>query len=263
MQFKVPLNQLEQVMNAVKIKFMCYELDSQIQSLESLEGKNPECVTNFEYLSSWIITTSRDIASHMAKTWPALYKLDNIWNSNLPRRLKMQFFRAVDVSILLNGAESWTLAKTHESQLDGTYIWMLHFPLNVHWSQHVTNKQSYGDLPHLSTMIRLHCMKFADHCCWVEEEPILKVLFRTPQYGRRRHGRPTLSYLKLLENDTGMMVGKIQSAMKDRDLWQQYLFERLKQRLDKWWWWLLLLQFSNFYAYKISNYNNFTIDYQL
>ena len=39
------------VMNADKTKFMCYEQDSQIQSLKSLQDKSLECVTNFEYLS--------------------------------------------------------------------------------------------------------------------------------------------------------------------------------------------------------------------
>ena len=152
-------------MNAGKTKFMCYEQDNQIQSCKSLEGKNLECDTNFEYLSSWSSTTSRDIASHKAKTWPALHKLDNIWKCNLPRWLNMQFFRAVAESILLYGAASWTLMKIHGSQLDGTYTWMLHFALNVHWSQHVTNEQLYGDLPHLSTTIRLCHIKFASHCC--------------------------------------------------------------------------------------------------
>ena len=220
-------------MNAGKTKFMCYEQDSQIQSLRSLEGKSLECVTDFEYLSLWISTTSRDIASQKAKTWPALCKLDNIWKSNLPRWLKMWFFRAVVASILLYGAECWTLTKSHESQLYGTYMWMLHFALNVHWSQHVTNEQLYGNLPHLSAPIRLCHMKFVGHCCWAKEEPVSKVLFWTPHPGRRRHGRLALSYPKLLENDRGMMVGDIQSTMKERDLWQQCVCRRLERRLDR------------------------------
>ena len=56
------------VMSAGKMKFMWYEPDSQIQHLKSLEGNNHECVTNFEYCSSWISTTSRDIASCKAKS---------------------------------------------------------------------------------------------------------------------------------------------------------------------------------------------------
>ena len=103
----------------------------------TLEGKNHECVTNFEYLGSWISTTSRDIASHKAKTWPVLHKLDKIWKFNLPRWLKMWFFRAVAGSILLYGAESWTLVKAYELKLDESYMWILCFALNEHWSQHV------------------------------------------------------------------------------------------------------------------------------
>ena len=128
----------------------------------------------------------------------------------------MQCFRAVTESILLYGTESWTLMKDHESQLDTTYMWMLYFALNVH----VTNEEFYGVLLHLNASIRLCHMKFASDCCQAKEEPIFKVLFCTPYHGRRRHGRPALSYPKLLENDTGMMVGKIQSTMKDRDIWQ-------------------------------------------
>ena len=76
------------VMNVDKTKFMCYEQDNQIQTLKSLEGKNLECVTDFEYHGSWISTTSRDIISCKAKTWSGLHKLDNILKSNLPRGAK-------------------------------------------------------------------------------------------------------------------------------------------------------------------------------
>ena len=61
-------------------------------------------------------------------------------------------------------------------------------------------------------------MKFAGKCCQTKEEPIIRVLFLMPQHGKRRCVRTALIYSKLLENDTGMMVDKIQSAMKDRDL---------------------------------------------
>ena len=112
--------QLKVVMKVGKMKFMCYEQDSQIQSLKSLEGKNLECVTVFEYLGLWISTTSRDIAPHKLNTWPLLHKQDHVWKSNFPRWLKMQFFWGVAKSILVYGAKSWTLTKAHESQLDDT-----------------------------------------------------------------------------------------------------------------------------------------------
>ena len=62
---------------------------------------------------------------------------------------------------------------------------------------------------------------------------------------RRGWHRPTLSYLKLLENDMGMMAVEILSAMKDRDLWQQCVSKRIKWRLDKWWWWWWKLPFPH------------------
>ena len=51
------------------------------------------------------------------------------------------------------------------------------------------------------------------------------------------HGLADLKeWLWLLGNDMGLMVGDIQSTMKDRDLWQQCVCKRLEQRLDRWWW---------------------------
>ena len=57
---------------------------------------------------------------------------------------------------------------------------------------------------------------------------MFKVLFWMPQNGRRRCGRPALSYPNLLDNDMGMIVGEIQSVMKDREHWQQCVCERLE-----------------------------------
>ena len=102
------------MMNAGKWNSCALSKTARSRASRWLEGKNLECVTNFEYLSSWISRKSRDIASYKKTTWPALHKLDNIWKSNLPRWLRIQFFRAGAESILLYGAESWTLTKAHE-----------------------------------------------------------------------------------------------------------------------------------------------------
>jgi len=40
--------------------------------------------------------------------------------SNLPLRLKINFFRATVESILLYGAETWTMTKELNTELDGT-----------------------------------------------------------------------------------------------------------------------------------------------
>eukprot|EP00794_Sanderia_malayensis_P000848 gene848-143_t len=76
---------------------------------------------DFQYLGSWIMTTKRDIEVKIAEAWAAHNKLRTIWNSDMSRRYKINFFRATVESILLYGVESWTLTKALENRLNGTY----------------------------------------------------------------------------------------------------------------------------------------------
>jgi len=48
-------------------------------------------VINFKYLGSWVDNSAKDIKARKAQAWTATLKLDNIWKSNLPRRLKINF----------------------------------------------------------------------------------------------------------------------------------------------------------------------------
>ena len=63
----------------------------------------------------------------------ALNKMEKIWKSNLKKHLKIGFFRATVESVLLYGAESWTLTGKMSDRLDGTYTKMLRAVLGVSW----------------------------------------------------------------------------------------------------------------------------------
>ena len=115
-------------------------------NLTSETGKELKHVNDFLYLGSWINTTERDLSVRIARAWSASNKLDKIWKSSLCR--KLQFFRATVESVLLYGAECWTVTKKQQKILDSE--WMLHASLNVSWRQRITNKILYGDIPPIS-----------------------------------------------------------------------------------------------------------------
>ena len=74
----------------------------------------------------------------IAKAWAALNKMDVVWKSDLTNDLKRSFFRATVESIMMYGATTWTLTKSLESKLDGTYTRMLRAVLYISWRQHPT-----------------------------------------------------------------------------------------------------------------------------
>jgi hypothetical protein len=114
-------------------------------------------------LGSWIDSTVKDIKVRKGKTWSAMIKMNNIWTSNLPRHLKIQFFKSTVETILLYRAENWTLTKEKEARLDGCYTRLLRTALNISWKQRVTNNALYGDLPTISETVRERRLRFAGH----------------------------------------------------------------------------------------------------
>ena len=58
--------------------------------------------------------------------------------------LKRRLFVATVESVLLYGAETWTLTEQQEKALDGVYTRMLRMALGVTWMDHIRNVDLYG-----------------------------------------------------------------------------------------------------------------------
>ena len=165
-------------------------------------------------------STEKDIKFRKASAWRACNKLSKIWKSSLPRAFKLRFFSATVESVLLYGCEAWTLTSKLTKGLDGMYTRLLRTVLNVHWSQKVTNKELYGKLPMLSEKIRHRRTRFAGHCSRSLEEPVSKLIHWIPKHGRKAPGRPALTYIDVLKQDTGLEASALKVAMEDKRQWR-------------------------------------------
>ena len=123
--------------------------------------------------------------------------------------LRRKFFVATE-SILLYGCEAWTLTKSMEKSLDGTYTRMLRRVLNVHWSDKMTNVTLYGGLPKLSDKIAARRLM-------------------EPTHGQRGRGRPATTYVDQLKRDAGVSdTRELSWMMEDRDVWRTIVDSRLR-----------------------------------
>ena len=109
---------------------------------------------DFNYLGSFIGLTAHDINVRIAKAWGAITSMTKIWKSKLSERLKRNFFRATVESVLTYGATTWTLTKTLENRLNGSYTRMLRAALNKSWKEHLTNEEFYKRIPMVTETIR-------------------------------------------------------------------------------------------------------------
>ena len=87
----------------------------------ALGDENVIGIRAFKYLGSYVLDSKKDFLTRKGQAWIACNKLDVIWKSDITRATKIEFFRACVESILLYGAETWTLKKELQDRLDDTY----------------------------------------------------------------------------------------------------------------------------------------------
>ena len=129
----------------------------------------------------------------IGSAWSALNKLTPVWKLNLDVSIKTEFFIATVESVLTYGSQAWKLKKSIENKLNGAYTRMLRAALNFHWSQRVTNKELYNDLPKITETIRYCRSKFLGHIWRHDEEFMHNLLFgclqmeKTKEEGHRNY----------------------------------------------------------------------------
>ena len=109
--------------NYKKTEYMLYNQPE--GDLVTLEGNKLKQVDNFKYLGLWIQSSEKDMNIRIGQAWSALNKMMKVWKSNLQSHLRVGFFRATVESVLLYGAECWTMTGKMRNRLDGTYTRML------------------------------------------------------------------------------------------------------------------------------------------
>ena len=186
------------------------------------DGRVLKVVDNFKYLGAWTESTEKDFNVRKALAWNACHKLRKIWSSQLSRILKVRLFVATVESLLMYGAETWTLTKSLQKQLDGMYTRMLRMVLNVSWKDHLTNKELYGNLPKVSMKVQQRRMRLAGHCVRHSEEIACHLVLWQPTEGKVNRGRRRLIYIDNLLSDTGMeSTQELRNSMKDQKDWKK------------------------------------------
>ena len=218
-------------LNEGKTKYIGLNLqEDDVQHINATSGEEVERVEDFVYLGSRIMKSEKDFEVRKAKAWGACHKLKSIWKSGMRRDLKIRLFVATVESILLYGSETWTISQSLAKRINGCYSRMLRMALNIHWSEKVSNTVVFGNLRKPSVKIAERRLKLAGHLARHDDLLAHQVLFWTPQHGYRGRGRPHLTYLDMLQRDTGLNDSQeIMNVMLDRQVWRGVIAARTKE----------------------------------
>jgi len=209
-------------------------------------------VTNFKYLGSVIsndATLDEEIFSRIGGASGAFAKIRKnvINNHDLQIQTKSAVYRAVCLSTLLYGSESWTLYRRHVKKLEHFHIQCVRRILGVSWRDRIP----HTDLLNRVGLVSIECMLLQSQLRWAGH--VLRMpdnrLPRQVMYGQLTRGTRTVGAPKKRWKDTLAMSlrsfsiepHRFEEAAGDRGSWRQVcrrgseLFEaeRSRQRAER------------------------------
>lgn len=176
--------------------------EHQVEKDILVDGSALNRVDDFTYLGSIISNNGRidsELTKRMAKASSAFGRLRvRLWNNHhVSTRVKCKIYRAIVISTLLYGAESWTLYRSQVKKLHAFMMRHLRAIMRITWQQRVTNKEvlERANLPSMEDLLIRKNLRWTGHILRMSSERMPKqLLFSQLPSGERKRGRPRLRY---------------------------------------------------------------------
>jgi exonuclease III len=191
-----------------------------------------EQVSDFKFLGNYLFDIKSEINRRVDLAWDAARKCRRIWKTPIfPTKLKRNLFQSTVESVLLYGAETWTLTKTLMNRLEGSYNKLFRYALDIKFTERITNAEIFKDFPPLHVRLQARRLQFAGHCYRSSQsapQPISDLIFWIPKSSFRPGQNNRLTYVKLLIQDLGLSetdipgsVSLIKDMMANRVEWRK------------------------------------------
>ena len=173
-------------------------------------NSNPvEAVDKFCYLGGTITSDCKsdtDIQLRIGRAAAAMASLDRVWTSSkISAQTKIRLYNSLVLSILLYGAETWTLTAAQERRLDAFDTKCQRRILGIRWHDYVSNAtlRETTSQPQLSSKVRQARLRLFGHIARTEPPLETAALQREPTLPNwsRPRGRPRHTWQEQLKDD--------------------------------------------------------------
>jgi exonuclease III len=125
--------------NTQKTKSVSINSPSPVQ-YTTADGAVESC-SSFLYLGSILPSSAEDFSRRKGLAWGMMGKLRPLWQANLSIEARMRLFQSIIVPVFSYAADTWTLTKPLEKQVEAAYMRLLRSALSITWQQHMSNAQ--------------------------------------------------------------------------------------------------------------------------
>ncbi|XP_076061594.1 uncharacterized protein LOC143037342 [Oratosquilla oratoria] len=198
---------------------------------------------HFTYLGCTISSDARidkEIDNRLSKANSSFGKLyKRVWNNkNLKSKTKIRVYRAVVLTTLLYGSETWVTYRSHIRLLERFQQRCLRTILNIHWRDFVTNVEvlERAETPSIEAMLLKYQLRWAGHVSRMEDHRLPKiVLYGELSTGHRERGAPKKRCKDCLKKSLTACHIDHQcwsDQAEDRDAWRHMIHQAVTQFED-------------------------------
>ena len=156
---------------------------------------------------------------------------------------KVKVYKAIVLTSLLNGCETWTLYRRHLKMLERFHMRSLRSILGARWQDRVTNLEILhkAESQSIEAIILKAQLRWTGHVIRMEDSRLPKQLFYGElSLGRRKRGRPRKRYKDSVKDNithAGIPPNELEQCAQDRTVWHTLMHKALvsfeEQREEK------------------------------
>ena len=188
-------------------------------------------VEHFKYLGSVISSDGsldREISARISKASQALGRLRTrvMTHKSIKLDTKIKVYKAVVLTSLLYGCESWTLYRKHTKQLERFHTRSLRAIMGIKWQDRVTNLEvlDRGGLLSIEAMILKAQLRWTGHVIRMEPHRLPRqLLYGELRQGQRPRGRPRKRFKDCVKDNlkhSYMPAKDLEVCAQDRAVWR-------------------------------------------
>ena len=203
----------------------------------TINGTQLKQVEDFIYLGGTISeggSCTKDIQHRIGKALGAVQALHNIWRSNeITNPTKVELYKVLILSILLYGAETWTLKKVDANRLQTFEMMCLRKILGVTRMDKIKNtsiRQTLGIKNTITELVANKRLRYFGHVKRMSSTRNPNLVLGSHVHGHRPRGRPAKRWEDCVRSDCQERgLRKLTDACRlcrDRKTWQDIMDQK-------------------------------------
>ena len=207
--------------NVKKTKVMCIARKTGGKVRIIIDGQKVEQVSQFRYLGSLISEDGyceKDIRARIGMGKSAFLAKKILLTSNIGMELKKRIVKSTVWSVMLYGAETWTLTQAEKKRIEAFEMWVWRRMLKISWKEKISNDEvlmKVGEQRNLLNIISQRKHSWIGHI--LRHDGLLNTILEGRMEGKAARGRKRLNMLSdILKNDSYIAVKR---RAEDRSQW--------------------------------------------